>query len=292
MESLNRWEKTTSLYQTASGVDISDGILEATVLEHSPENYQNILKREYAQTLRRYDGTSGSSSHQTQSTGPVPMEVDKTRAVSNPKVRARARIPKAKAKANARAREARRARIRSRWSTLPRILRVLRCEKWRHKRAGCGKRTADGKSKGGAAAASADNDGEVAAVMEASMLCAAVGSTGSLLLDSGSDEHLCTPKFADLLTTGPDCRLLKRKDVQQNDLTISGQKTVPMLVGPTGGKQAMEATATFRVAEARDNILSLVNLVRKGFSFTVGAHCCSMEKDGRSVPIYLERKFA
>ena len=34
-------------------------------------------------------------------------------------------------------------------------------------------------------------------------LCAAVGSTGSLLLDSGSDEHLCTPKFADLIPTSP-----------------------------------------------------------------------------------------
>ena len=38
--------------------------------------------REYAETLRRYDGTSGSSSHQTQSTGPVQMDVDQTRAAS------------------------------------------------------------------------------------------------------------------------------------------------------------------------------------------------------------------
>ena len=45
VESLNRWEKTIGLYQTASGVDISDGILAATVLEHSPESYQNILKQ-------------------------------------------------------------------------------------------------------------------------------------------------------------------------------------------------------------------------------------------------------
>ena len=99
VESLNRWEKTISLYRTASGVDISDGILAATVLEHSPGAYQNILKQapsnvrasysavrgwlgEYAETLRRYDGTSGSSAHQPQSTGPVPMEVDHTRAVS------------------------------------------------------------------------------------------------------------------------------------------------------------------------------------------------------------------
>ena len=39
------------------------------------------------------------------------------------------------------------------------------CDKWRHKRDDCRKRIADTKSKGGAAAASAD-DGDVAAVMD------------------------------------------------------------------------------------------------------------------------------
>ena len=69
------------------------------MLEHSPESYQNILKqapsnvrasysamrgwlREYAETLRRYDGTCGSSSHRTRPTGLVPMDVDQTRAAS------------------------------------------------------------------------------------------------------------------------------------------------------------------------------------------------------------------
>ena len=109
-------------------------------------------------------------------------------------------------------------------------------------------------------------------------MCASVGSTGSLHVDSGSDEHLCTPKFADLIPTGPDRSPLKLKDAQQN-----------VLVGPTGGKHAMEATATFRVAEVRDNILSLGKLVRKGFSFILSPGGCSMEKEGRSVPLYLER---
>ena len=79
-----------------------------------------------------------------------------------------------------------------------------------HKRADCRKHIADAKSKGGVAAASADNDGDVAAVMEVddvvmrtgydetstgwcfalTSMCAVVGSTGSLVLDSGSDEHL------------------------------------------------------------------------------------------------------
>ena len=39
------------------------------------------------------------------------------------------------------------------------------CDKWGHKRVDCRKRIADAKSKGGAAAASAD-DGDVAGVME------------------------------------------------------------------------------------------------------------------------------
>ena len=52
-----------------------------------------------------------------------------------------------------------------------------------------------------------------------SSMCAVLGSTRSLLLDSGSDEHLCSPKFADLNPTDPDKSLLKLKDEQQNDLT-------------------------------------------------------------------------
>ena len=51
----------------------------------------------------------------------------------------------------------------------------------------------------------------------------------------------------------------------------------------------MEATATFRVADVRDNILSLGKLVRKGFHFSLGPRGCSMERDGESVPLYLER---
>ena len=121
------------------------------VLEHSPESYQNILKqapfnvrasysvmrewlRENAETLRRYDGISGSSAVQPQSTGPVPMDVDQTRAVSsfssgktgraNPKERATARMVKARAKE----RKATRARIRNHRPrrTVPRILWILR----------------------------------------------------------------------------------------------------------------------------------------------------------------------
>ena len=106
-------------------------------------------------------------------------------------------------------------------------------------------------------------------------LCAVVGSTVSLLPDSGSDEHLCTPKFADLIPTSPDRS-------PSSSRMCNG-------MGPTGGKHAMEATATFPAAEVRDNILSLGKLRRKGFSFNFCPCGCSMEKDGKRVPLYLER---
>ena len=95
-------------------------------------------------------------------------------------------------------------------------------------------------------------------------------------------------KFADLIPTSRDRSPLKLKDVQQNDLVISDQKAVSMLVGPTSGKDAMEATATFRVAEVQHLVAR--NLVRKGFSFNLGPGGCSMEKDGRKVPLHLETK--
>ena len=42
-------------------------------------------------------------------------------------------------------------------------------------------------------------------------MCATVGSAGSLFLDSGSDEHLCTPRFKDLIPTSRDRSPLKLK---------------------------------------------------------------------------------
>ena len=59
VESLNRWEKTISLYRKASGEDISDGILAATVLEHSPESYQNILKQAPSNVRASYGAMRG-----------------------------------------------------------------------------------------------------------------------------------------------------------------------------------------------------------------------------------------
>ena len=60
------------------------------------------------------------------------------------------------------------------------------CDKSGHKRADCRKRIDDGKSKGGTAAASADNDGDVAAVME----------VDDVVVRTGDDETSTSSCFA------------------------------------------------------------------------------------------------
>ena len=265
VESLNRWEKTIGLCRTASGVGISDGILAATVLEHSLESYQNILNQAPSNVRASY-----SAMRCGDTTGPLdllrtkPNLLDQCQRrsirLAQCQVSRLARTGKGSRKEWARARMAR-AKARARKVTRAGMDQkpVSKheqfqgycgyCEKWGHERADCRKRIADGKSKGGASAASAHNDGDVTAVMEVddavmgtgddetstgwcfavASLCAAAGSTGALLLDSGSDEHLCTPKVADLIPARPDRTPLKFKDVQQNGLATSGHKTVPML---------------------------------------------------------------
>ena len=165
VESLNRWEKTISLYRTASGVDISDGIMAATVLEHSPEAHQNILKqapsnvrashgamrgwlREYAETLRRYDGL-------------VRYQWRSTKGKSKGKGKSKDGKGKGKGKKGENSKDQKPVTKTEQFQGY-----CGYCEKWGHKRADCRKRIADGKSKGAAAAASADNDEDVAAVME------------------------------------------------------------------------------------------------------------------------------
>ena len=166
----------------------------------------------------------------------------------------------------------------------------------------------DGESKGGAAAASAHNDGDVAAMLDNddfvlegegdeasggwsfgfSSMCAVLESTGSLLLDSGSDEHLCSPKFADLIPTDPDRSLLKLKDVQQNDLTISGPKTVPLLVGPSSGNMRWKLLPHSVLLTCVTIFCRWRNWCEKRFHF-LWVPVVAQWREMGSVPLYVER---
>ena len=140
------------------------------------------------------------------------------------------------------------------------------CSKWGHKRADCRTRLAQQKS--GAVAgvqepeseadgvqaaqwSDADSDG---ADLDSSSRCFAAsnnprGPAGTLLVDSGADDHICHPR-----------------DVQRgNPLSHHGTRHVNLSVG-TGGQRA---NIDFQIADISDNIISLGKLLRNGFVFNL-----------------------
>ena len=123
--------------------------------------------REYAETLRRYDGTSGSSSHQTQRSD--------SRSVRFLVWQGRERAVEGKGQ---RQRQGDKSKDQKPISKPEQFQEHCGyCDKWGHKRADCRK---------GIARASADNDGDVAAVMEGDDVVMRIGhdetSTGWCLL--------------------------------------------------------------------------------------------------------------
>ena len=207
------------------------------------------------------------------------------------------------ARAKARARKATRARIRSQYPNLSNSKGYCGyCDKWGHKRD-------DAKSKVGAAAASAD-DGDVAAVMEVddvvmrtgddetspawcfalTSVCAVVGSACSLLLDSGSDENLCTPKFAELIRTSRDRSHLKLKDVQQNDLVISKVKRpCPCWWDRQVASMPWRQRPHSEFLRHRTTSCRWENWFERVSASIWVLVVARWKKDGRKVPVYLER---
>ena len=87
-----------------------------------------------------------------------------------------------------------------------------------------------------AAVSRTDNEMWVMAVRDTEAMAAVwgvapAGEPTSLLIDSGSDEHLCRDAFVpELVTRGIGNEVLM--DIQQNKLSLSGKKSVPMTFGP------------------------------------------------------------
>ena len=85
LESLNDWEILIGEYRAASGENVSDPFLVATILEHAPTRYQDILRAILAQqkenypALRRwikdYCVSSRNYGESGIAGGPVPMDV-------------------------------------------------------------------------------------------------------------------------------------------------------------------------------------------------------------------------
>ncbi|CAK0870594.1 unnamed protein product [Prorocentrum cordatum] len=185
------------------------------------------------------------------------------------------------------------------------------CGKWGHKRADCRKKKADEakketgntravqgdgsasssgqqQSEGGVRAASGYYDGVpdgwvVAVSAATSGQVAKVG--GSILIDSGSDDHLCRHKFVPEAPVNSATDAPRLFDVQQRPLPTAGLRGVEMTM-----QEGIKATADFLVADVNDDLLSMGKLLRQGFRFNLSMEDgLYMTKGHRSVQLELER---
>ena len=128
------------------------------------------------------------------------------------------------------------------------------CSKWGHKRQDC--RTRLAQQKNGAVAGVQEPESEADSVqaaqwsdadsdgvdLDSSSWCFATlnnprGPAGTLLVDSGADDHICHPDF------GKEFSLIKSvgstlRDVQGNPLSHQGTRHVNLIVG-TGGQRTL-----------------------------------------------------
>ena len=111
---------------------------------------------------------------------------------------------------------------------------------------------------------------------------------GSVLIDSGSDEHVCRKEFAQVYETQPDPHPVTLRDVQKGVLQQYGVRDVSLQMGPSG---ITAAQCAFKVADVNDDVLSLGRLLRRGFEFDLSlGRGCSMFPQGRpdkAVPLFL-----
>ena len=111
---------------------------------------------------------------------------------------------------------------------------------------------------------------------------------GSVLIDSGSDEHVCRKEFAPAYETQPDPHPVKLRDVQKGVLQQYGVRDVSLQIDPSA---ITAAQCAFKVAEVNDDVLSLGRLLRRGIELdlSMGRGCC-MYPRGRpekAVPLFL-----
>ena len=77
---------------------------------------------------------------------------------------------------------------------------------------------------------------------------------GSVLIDSGSDEHVCRKEFAPAYETQPDPHPVTLRDVQRGVFQQYGVRDVSLQIGPSG---ITAAQCAFKVADVNDDVLSL-----------------------------------
>jgi len=109
-----------------------------------------------------------------------------------------------------------------------------------------------------------------------------------ILLDSGSDEHMCPEEWHDEVDTAsslhPPGTL---RDVQGNPIRAGGQRLIKMTLSQKEGGDPLVATSAFTVGPVTQPLLSAGKIVRSGGSIHLARDPaeCYMELGGQRTPI-------
>ena len=285
LTSLIEWEIKVAAYEVASGDKISEAVRVATIMDHAPESVKSMLRLSPLEQRRSVDALKlwiRESSYATPGLfqGSMPMQVGavkdgskgekgKGKHTRDKGKRKGKRKDKNKHKGN----DGDRSKERDEWNSGQRQAKFQgycsHCSKWGHKRAECRARLAQQKS--GSVSGVREPEGEAEDVMAAqwsdvdtedvemdspSWCFAAMnsprGPAGTLLVDSGADDHICHPDFAKEFPL-KKCAGVTLRDVQGNPLTHHGTRHVNLRVGTRGQRAHID----FQIADISDNILSL-----------------------------------
>ena len=287
LESQNDWEILIGEYRAASGENVSDRVLIATILEHAPSRYQDILRANPAQQKKNYPalrrwikdycessriyGESGIAG------GPVPMDVARSKAISLARARrARARTESRMASMSKERSSPRRGQATRRVEATYRLQRSFRATVATARNGDINELTvvksasalpefefckrAQVATVTYSEEQSKEKDDRWCFALVTDSKCQAV--KGSVLIDSGSDEHVCRKEFAPAYETQPDPHSYSQRCSKGSSSARWGARRL----SSDWSIWNYCAQCAFKVAAVNDDVLSLEGFFDEGSS--------------------------
>ena len=290
---LIEWEIKVGASEVGSGEKISEAVRVATVMDHAPDAVKSMFQLSPLEQRRSVDALKLWTRESTYATpglfqGSMPMQVGAVSDDGKGKKGTSKYIgdkgkgkDKGKDKNKHKGSDSDRSKERDEWSNGQRQVKFQGYCSWGHKRADC--RASLAQQKSGAVPGVREPEVEAEGVkaaqwsdvdikdvdMDSSSWCFAAlnsprGPSGTLLVDSGADDHTCHLDFAKEFPL-KKCAGVTLRDAQGNPLSHHGTRHVKLKVGTRGQR----ANIDFQIADISDNILSLGNFLRNGFVFNL-----------------------
>ena len=239
---LASWEKDVAQNSSAAGADLQQAVQVATVMEHAPAAYRDLLKliplenRKYYQASRTYVREWGLAQrtfddpgrHTTPDTS-APMDIGQVKGTRG----------KGKKGKKGKGKEKGKKREETRGQMIPVLLASVG-GKWRHKKAQCPKQKKDQRSNppscNSPRSCNSDSNPFIWRERRLVLIFAVSVSSGRnarILVDSGADAHVWPTNFASATPLGP-AKGGMLYDAQGRMIEAHGTRSVSMRLGPEG----------------------------------------------------------